>query len=186
MYMVIVSVLLFVVVPSILWYRNPRRLDSENPPSKSRALGCGVISGLIIGVIVGGLIAFAGAGLTATPKAPVEVGRYQLVTLQNEETTTGHFFLASGSIGGVNTYSYWYVDGSGYRHGQLTDKDNVIVYEDQAEGSAYLRKFYVPSNCIGSGWDNWFFCSILTVSDGGYSWEFHVPEGTVLRGIQLH
>lgn len=121
-----------------------------------------------------------------------ETSSVSLISLQDnagvQGSVGGNFLLISGEINQATYYSYWYKDGDGFRHGQLTDANNVVVYEDAADDPRLVTITQWDGSCYGWDWAQFTFCN-----DPGGSWtavsaqihKFHVPPGTVIRKISL-
>ena len=100
--------------------------------------------------------------------------------MQLNGSFNGFFLFQSGKLDEEMTYNYWYaVSATGWKHAQLTDGDNVTVYEDATIDTAMLLNRQNQTVCGESPqWADWFIfgCAVFVYNPW---WEFHVPPGTI-------
>jgi hypothetical protein len=125
----------------------------------------------------GGLAALIGAGFASHPE---EISKKELVALRDKDGVEGRFFLGSGSVEGAPYYFYYSkLNGGGFKPGKVKVSDGVRVYEDADDGTATLVSYQ---------WDidlSWAWLIAIPVNSGGYSYDFHVPKGTIRTGFTM-
>jgi len=181
--------ILMVVIPWIVFYLLYRvwaRWRTREPQEREE-VGCfaviTVFLWLIAGVVIGYILASDSLPkYLSLAKPPAHDVRTSLVALRQRSDLDGSFFLGSGRIGTNHYYSYWYVDGPGFRHGLLRDGPNVLVVEDVAPESAYLQQNVIPASCVPDGYELWVLCGEPRLTD---EYEFHIPPGSLLQEFEL-
>jgi hypothetical protein len=97
-----------------------------------------------------------------------KVGEYELVALQDGNTTSGSFFLGTGTISGVMTYHMAYKWGNGFRTFSLPANNVVVYYDDNPRIVQWVRK---PSPGV---W--WEYLSPVYIQTAH---TIHVPSGSI-------
>lgn len=93
----------------------------------------GVFYGLLIGVMIwffidaGFWFLYSGEKMTRTERTTV-VSTTNIVALQDTNSTSGRFFLGSGSVGQKSYYAYCYETEYGYRYDKINVNGNIPVY----------------------------------------------------------
>lgn len=115
-----------------------------------------------------------------------KTAEYELVSLQDNSQISGYarggLFYVYASMDTNEVYMYYYKFGDGYRKGKITS-ENVIIYEREActptivEYTTYTK---VKMNGILEG-----LLSFCSFRDEEKSYEFYVPEGTVVQTFSL-
>lgn len=115
-----------------------------------------------------------------------KTAEYELVSLQDNSQISGYarggLFYVYASMATNEVYMYYYKSGDGYRKGKITS-ENVIIYEQEActptivEYTTYTK---VKMNGILEG-----LLSFCSFRDEEKSYEFYVPEGTVVQTFSL-
>lgn len=126
----------------------------------------------------------AAAGLAALigtqfDTKPVLVQTDTLTTIRDKDGLTGSFFLGTGSIKGDQYYFYYrrLADG-GVSPGKVYAGSGVRVYEEErADATLQTYEWKLISD--------WAWLVALPVNSGGYSFDFHVPSGTVKQGFSM-
>jgi hypothetical protein len=140
----------------------------------------GFFMALLITVLAAGMSAGAAClvGL-AFATHPVKSSEHVLVALRDKDGVQGTFFLGTGSIKGDTYYFYYYqLSDGGLQADKIYAGDGVRVYEE-ARQDAKLVTFRWELN------EPWAWVISIPVRDGGYSYEFYVPTGTIRRGFTM-
>lgn len=132
-----------------------------------------------------GIAAVAGIGLAALigylfKTHPIVKGRDALVALRDKDGVEGQFFLGSGMLEGAPYYFYYAkLPDGGFKPGKVRVSSGVRVYEDSADGVASLISYEWEAD-LGLAW-----LIAIPSSTGGYSYDFHVPKGTIRTGFTM-
>lgn len=141
--------------------------------------------GVVLCLMVMFMALMAGCGLAAAigsafASYPVEISRQELVALRDKDGIEGRFFLGSGTMEGAPYYFYYSkISAGGFKPGKVKVSDGVRVYEDAPDGTATLTSYEWDSN-LGLAW-----LIAIPVNSGGYSYDFHVPKGTIRTGFTM-
>jgi hypothetical protein len=128
-----------------------------------------LFTGIIAGVCAGC------AALTGLLFAshPVQVSDKLLIAIRDKDGVTGEFFLGSGVIKSDQYYFYYErMENGGFRPGRIISDSSVHVYEDARSDAKLIEFEWVVDNPLAS-------LIAFPVNAGGYSYEFHVPKGTI-------
>lgn len=110
---------------------------------------------------------------------PVKVSEHALIALSDKDGIEGQFFLGSGLIKGDQYFFYYrQLNDGGFQADKVYAGSGVRVYEE-ARQDAKLITFQWQLN------EPWAFVVSIPVRDGGYSYEFYVPTGTIRRGFTM-
>lgn len=143
------------------------------------------VMGVILVLLFMAIAVMAGTGLAALigmafSSHPVESTRDNLVALRDKDGVEGQFFLGSGMMEGSPYYFYYAkLKGGGFKPGKVKISSGVRVYEDAPDGTAEL---------ISYEWERdlgWAWLIALPSASGGYSYDFHVPAGTIRTGFTM-
>lgn len=103
----------------------------------------------------------------------------QLVALREKDGIQGTFFLGTGTINDVQ-YCFYYErnrDGS-FSPGKVRMGDWVRIYEeDRQDATMETSTWNVRNQFV------WFIG--IASGEGGHSYDFHVPRGTIKQGYSL-
>jgi hypothetical protein len=136
--------------------------------------GC-VFSGLAFGLLCGGAI-LTGLAFSTHPE---ETSHSTLEAIRDKDGITGTFFLGSGVIKGDQYYFYYErMQDGGFRPGKVYAGSGVRVYEEDRT-DAELVTFKWELNA------SWAWLVAFPVNTGGYSYDFHVPKGTIRTGYTM-
>lgn len=136
--------------------------------------------GFLMFPMVAGLV---GLGLYAGPTALANAwsdkdynhAEYDLMTLNDNLSTTGSFFLGSGAINGTNSYSYYLQNPDGSKTLGYQDASQVKVFDNSDR--AYLVYQYDCELGVGSWLSDCWGENKVT--------EIHVPKGTIANTLVL-
>lgn len=110
---------------------------------------------------------------------PEESARYRLTTIRDKDGVVGQFFLGTGVIEGDQYYFYYHTNADGsVTPDKVNASQGVRVYEEDrqdAELITYEWKLNKP----------WAWLISIPVNNGGWSYKFHVPKGTVRTGYTM-
>lgn len=163
---ILICLVLGIIIPCIICYRVSGDLYYVGP---------GIAVGLIFGMIVGAVIAFALPGETRFKK-----DTYAIESMQDGSNISGHFFLGSGSIGEEMKYTFYYqTKNGGYKMKQVNHEDAEIFYSSAAPKAIYLTKEYTDS------WVNWFALERGIACGCSGKWEIYIPEGSIKHEYNL-
>ena len=124
------------------------------------ALGCLISAGIVL-------------LFTLIPAQSVQSDDYQLRALATSGTTSGSFFLGSGYVGEERTLNFIRSQG-GYSQLDYALAANSRVYED-ADKPTFTEYVWRYDNPWVLPW------TVVT----GYSYDFHVPAGSVLENYDI-
>ena len=134
-----------------------------------------VFSAVILGVCAG---AAALTGFAFASHA-VEVRTESLAAIRDKDGVQGQFFLGSGIIKSDQYYFYYAKsDDGGFRPGKIFVGQGVRVYEEDRQ-DAKLTTFEWVVDAPLAAW------VAFPVNSGGYSYNFHVPKGTIRTGYSM-
>jgi len=107
---------------------------------------------------------------------PKEIATTQteLISLRHDSETQGHFFLGSGSIDGKPTYFFYKEHRDGFTADTVPIGDNVIIFEEERENGTLVTHI-----------ENLSWGKELAFYSPQYSYEFHIPGGSILREFNL-
>lgn len=159
--------------------------DAMNPSYPTVSMGWTFYAiGVLLLLMVMGMAGAAGAGLAALignlfESHAVERARRRLVAIRDKDGVAGHFFLGSGFVNSDPYYFYYeQVKDGGFRPGKVRVGQGVRVYEEDRQ-DAELVEFE---------WDvdlKWAWAIAFPSNAGGYSYDFHVPRGTIRIGYTM-
>lgn len=133
-------------------------------------LGCATL-GACVGCLIGIIIAFSiGNELTDC------VSEVELVSLKDNSSVHGSFYLGSGVVNGTMVYTFYYKDGSGFKLKQLDYKRVQIKY---TKGTP---KVVTYTRCETNNPKNYWGVSL---DIGSQSYVIEVPEGTIQNNFRL-
>ncbi len=142
-------------------------------------MGYTFIGAMFTLVVAGVCCGIAGLCGLAFRSHAVEVGRSSLVAIRDKDGASGEFFLGTGLIKSDQYYFYYerQSDG-GFRPGKIFAGDGVRVYEEDRVDAELVRfEWQVDSVLV--------FLIAFPVNSGGYSYDFHVPKGTIRTGYAM-
>lgn len=140
--------------------------------------------------IIGGVVSVAFRVILLTICLMIEVpvkwsehySSTKLISMKDQNSMYGSFFLGSGQIGNEDYYKYYYEYDGGYKKGTLYPNrlsgrmSEVIIFEeDRKDGE--LRVFKLE---YSEAWHNFIFTETVSLR-----YEFHIPKGTIARGFEL-
>lgn len=125
-------------------------------------------------------VGFAGLlGLFFKTK-PVISSRHKLRAIRDKDGISGQFFLGSGAIHGNQYYFYYRINADGsVTPGKVYANGSVRVYEEEGREDAEL---------VSYKWElikEWAYVIAFPSNTGGYSYDFHVPKGTIRTGFTM-
>jgi hypothetical protein len=110
---------------------------------------------------------------------PVLESTDNLVAIRDKDGVTGHFFLGSGMIESEQYYFYYRTNSDGsVTPDKVRAGQGVRVYEED-RSDAKLESYRWETTNSGA----WLIA--LPVNDGGWSFKFYVPKGTVRTGYTM-
>jgi len=121
--------------------------------------------------LIGAGIAFGIGQLLPTE---ITTTQTELISLRHDSETQGHFFLGSGSIDGKLTYFFYKEHRGGFAAGTVPIGDNVIIFEEERENGILVTR----TEHLSWGKEFAFYSP-------QYSYEFHIPGGSILREFNL-
>ena len=131
---------------------------------------CGAMGGLI-GACVGAILAVAIS--FAAPKEEYVKEKTELVSIRDNISTSGQFFLGSGGVEGKLAYFYYKkVGDNSYKAGHI-DAEKAIVIED---GGTYIEK--KDKRVIGA-WRYFGLGDDLCECGGEVT--IHIPQGSIVK-----
>lgn len=152
--------------------RGGSRYDSYYDHSRLEYPGSTVFGTLVIAFVV----FFVGAFVTASfirDDAEVSRGSVNLAALSDDTRTTGQFFLGSGTIDSVSTYTFIKkLNDGGYKMGHI-DTANATVYESKS--TPHID--YI-THCTPEGF--W-----PAQCDFQYTYRVYIPEGSIWQGYDV-
>ena len=175
MYTVAVVAIITAITTVVLTYRLSSPADR-----RFFALLLGVGS-LIAGALLGSFIA-AILGISV-PKYWQSVETVHLESVTNvqgiQASGGGNIFMVNYQQSSITYYNYWYTDGNGFRHGQMTDADNVKIIQDANADTATLVTYGWV--CDPNVLPNLAICE----ANRDKEHDFHVPPGTIVQQFSL-
>ncbi len=139
--------------------------------------GGGIVGGLL-GLMVGGIVGALSASVVGSffETRMVEYGHDKLVSINDSITTSGSFFLGSGTIDGKLNYFYYREVRPGVIEGDSVPADSSsIILDGTMPRVVHLReKFVDPAHA------RW---GLICGCSGGNRYEIHVPNGSVKPGF---
>jgi len=137
--------------------------------------GMSIIAGLtgaLVGMLLGILLGFC----LPTEIEPTTRTR-DLVTLQDNSSTSGHFFLGSGTIDGTMKYAFYYMTEDSLFHLGTKNADRSSIKYVKTKPLLRINGWKLTKH-----WkNNWGLDSHV----GKETNVFEVPEGTILTGYSL-
>lgn len=147
-------------------------IDTDDPVE---AIGAGLLMGLVVGLTVGALVQMGVA--TSVYEKYTKTEKTDIVTLDDGELTSGKFLVLTAFVGEDPVYVYYTEDkGHDTVNQQTAPLHDTKVYEDQ-ESKSYI---IISKEKRHSGWWGNDF------SGTDYTYEIHVPPGTVKREFSLN
>ncbi len=134
-----------------------------------------IFVGLLLGLVAASFIAIT---IGKTMPTVEQTDRVELANVSSNSTISGKFYLGSGRISEVMHYHYFYEDNGGYRYDKLSVEDDVMIFEEDREDAYLLTK---KNECINTF--SWF--GVCKNRDSS-SYEFHIPEGGILKEYSLN
>jgi hypothetical protein len=124
----------------------------------------------LLSALVGGL---ALLGFMLIPANHIRPHHYALASLGSTQGVSGEFFLGSGTVNGARELTYVKQDGDHYVATEA-DGDSSFIYQDTSGPSVTEYEWF-----YANGWVlPWNF-------DTGWSYDFHVPKGTILNDYRI-
>ena len=126
-------------------------------------------------------LSFGAACLTgfAFTTHAVKYSEHTLVAIRDKDGIRGQFFLGTGSISGDQYYFYYdQLPDGGLRPGKVRASGGVRIYEENRSDAKLIK--YI--------WDfdqPWAWYVSIPIRDGGYFYEFYVPNGAIKRGFTM-
>lgn len=127
-----------------------------------------------IGAFIGALVAIA-----LPTKTEIILTSYQLVTLQDNSSINGNFFLGCGRVNGSMKYIFYYEKKDMFQMGQLDSYDIPIKYSDNPP----KLEIYSETEVKGA-WINYF--AIDKEDSYSKSYIICVPKGTIKQEFNLN
>lgn len=169
MFWVIVFPVLVIIVVIAWWLQENRSYRSWID------LFGGIVFGGLLGGIAGilvGLAAGAFVGEDQTIEVVEEV--VEIRAMSDGTHTDGSFYLFGGSIDSEPVYSYFYMDGEGFRKGWVPADDALVIEESETQPRLVTREYH---NVDGF----WYLGAGAPDSE----YVFYVPPGTVTNKFNL-
>lgn len=135
-----------------------------------------------LAALVGGMAISASLQHTFTETYD-EVRVSELAAMRTNNGLHGTFLLGTGSISTIKKYHYYELHEDGGYEAKSIDAKGVLIYEDQEEGgrlivtTCYRRPLYP--------WLKYFIFGINSKKNCGVTYEFHIPEGSLVREFRL-
>lgn len=130
---------------------------------------------MIAGLVAVGLYAGPTALANEWSDTEYKYYEYDLMTLTDNQSVSGSFFLGSGAINGINSYSYYLQNPDGSKQLGYQDASQVKVFDNSDR--AYLVYAYDCELGVGSWLANCWAENKVT--------EIHVPKGTIANTLVL-
>jgi len=127
-------------------------------------IGCFI--GILLSLLIGACI----------PQKTVEIRRDKLVTLKDNITTEGSFFLGSGTINGEHKYFYYKENGQGGFLAESVNSKGVPIYED-SDTEPYIS--ILANEFINRKFD------VLFIPNTDICYAFHIPKNSIIRDYKL-
>ena len=104
-----------------------------------------------------------------------QTDRIHLVSMRDEQSISGRFFLGSGTIRNQRQYQFFKkLNDGGYRSSDVL-AENAVVYEDaKLEGYLIVKSKSFDNKCV-------YLIGMVC----GYIYEFHIPKESIKRGFEL-
>jgi len=134
------------------------------------------IEHLAIFVKIGVTTVLIGGTILIVLPADTEINKYEydLVTLQDNFSNSGSFFLGSGNIDGKMKYVYYYKSQGGFKMGQIDYDNAVIRYGNTPRIDRYRREMV----------DNWKSYFAMDIPHDSL-YVITVPKGTIKTNYNL-
>jgi len=143
-----------------------------------------VIMLLLFGTVMTGMVVLAGVAVgcligAALPAHPVKLETRSLIAIRDKDGVEGQFFLGSGFIKSDQYYFYYEkMPDGGVRPGKVFAGNGVRIYEeDRSDATLTVFDWVVDSPLVP--------LLAFPVHEGGRSYNFHVPRGTVRPGYTM-
>lgn len=106
------------------------------------------------------------------------VDEYKIVSLQDNNSTSGNFFLGTGYIEGKMKYSFYYENSGEYKMKQTDINNTSIIYSDSIICKRYRQV------AVDGAFINYFALDELN-SESEMKYIIYVPKGTIKTSFSL-
>ncbi|MCK9415751.1 hypothetical protein M0Q97_03715 [Candidatus Dojkabacteria bacterium] len=117
-----------------------------------------------------------GVAIMLPMKTVTKVDTYNIVCLQDNNSTNGNFFLGSGTIQGEMKYVFYYEENETYKMKQTNYYNTSIKYSETAKVERYRQE-------KAKAFINYFAIDIL--SENNMQYIIYVPKGTIKNNYAL-
>lgn len=122
-----------------------------------------------LGVVLG--LNFPNASTTATHT-------YRLEALTTGTSSSGSFFLGSGTIGNKHEYQF-VINKDGAYYSEHIDSDGVPTYENKKSSKAWVVEKTT------NYYTTWIFPGVKALTESTTSYVFHIPKGSVVQNFNI-
>jgi hypothetical protein len=130
----------------------------------------------ILCVIVAGLVGI-GVAFTLPMKTTPKMDTYKIVCLQDNNSTTGRFFLGTGQIEGKMKYVFYYEENGGFKMKQTGYENTTVKYSDVTKVERYREE---PVESFIN-----YFAIDDCYSESNMNFIIYVPQGTIKNNYSL-
>lgn len=130
----------------------------------------------IIIIFIAALIGL-GIAFILPMKTVTKIDTYNIVSLQDNNSTNGSYFLGTGTIKGEMKYVFYYEENGTYKMKQTDYNNTSIKYSDSVKVEIY-RKEEVKA------FINWFAIDDIC-SESNMQFIIYVPKGTIKNNYSL-
>jgi hypothetical protein len=106
----------------------------------------------------------------------------KLIGMKDQNSFYGKFFLGSGEISGVPSYTYYYEYDGGFKRASLglndlkgSKSDIILFEEDRKDGEIKIFKLEYA--------EEWY--KFFGAEPASRKYEFHIPKGSITRGFEI-
>lgn len=131
------------------------------------------ILGIFVGAVIGFLVALA---LPMDTKQKTDT--YNIVSLQDNNSTNGNFFLGIGSFDGKMNYVFYYKENNTYKMKQIEHENAVIKHSNDPKIRRYRP---VPTDALIN-----YFALDDYDSEKFMRYVIYVPKGTIKSNYTLN
>lgn len=155
--------------------------DAEDPVDIIGRSVAGGFGGALIGAIIA---LFAGLAVYGSDYYTVKTDPIPLESLVDGSDTRGTFFLGTGTIDDVSTFT-WYeqTEENSYRQAQADASDSTVHFIDEDEEPYYV--ITQKANKEREFLSFWGFSLVEGVDNHFNEYDFYVPEGTIQHNYEL-
>ena len=158
---ILFALLGLVVAVEYVWYGRPILLNIF-------ATMCLICVGAFIGLLVAFILPM---------KTKTVMESYKIVSLQDNNSSEGNFFLGSGYMDGKIKYAFYYQKDDGYKLKTVDSENTTIRYSDNIKCERY-KQAEVKS------FINYFAIDDLS-SESNSEYIIYVPKGTIKENYSL-